>query len=120
VKRGRTGFTLVEIMIVVSIIGVLAVIGIPSFARARRTAQKQVCVGNMRQISGAKQQWALENFQSSDATPSSAEVGVYLKGGASKCYCPADASRSFGSSYDIKSVAEDPACKIAATTHIAE
>lgn len=107
-------------MIVVSIIGILAMIGIPFFARARRNAQEEICIGNMRQITGAKEQWALENYQAPDATPSEAEVGVYLKGGTSKCYCPADANRSFNSSYDINSVAEDPTCKIAPTMHIAD
>jgi prepilin-type N-terminal cleavage/methylation domain-containing protein len=50
----KAGFTLVEIMIVVAIIGLLAAIAIPNFVRARTTAQQNACINNLRQIDGAK------------------------------------------------------------------
>ena len=56
----KKGFTLVEIMIVVAIIGLLAAIAIPSFMRARVTSQKNACINNLRQIESAKDQYALE------------------------------------------------------------
>ena len=58
-QRG-TGFTLVEIMIVVAIIGLLAAIAIPNFVSARARAQASACINNLKQIDGAASQFALE------------------------------------------------------------
>jgi prepilin-type N-terminal cleavage/methylation domain-containing protein len=71
IKQNRkSGFTLVEIMIVVAIIGLLAAIAIPNFVRARSTSQANSCINNMRQIDGAVQQYALEqNKKTGDAAP---------------------------------------------------
>jgi prepilin-type N-terminal cleavage/methylation domain-containing protein len=59
-NNNKAGFTLVEIMIVVAIIGLLASIAIPNFVRARTTAQMNSCVNNLRLIDSAKQQLQLE------------------------------------------------------------
>lgn len=54
----KKGFTLVEIMIVVAIIGLLAAIAIPNFMRSRVASQATTCANNLRQIYHAKEQWA--------------------------------------------------------------
>ena len=115
------GFTLVEIMIVVAIIGLLAAIAIPNFVRARESAQTNACINNLRQIDGAKQQWALETRQASDATPDEAAIAPYLgRGGTTDAIvCPAGgAGATFAGSYTINAVNVSPVCQINAVDHI--
>ncbi len=113
--KSAKGFTLVEIMIVVCIIGMLAAIAIPSFLKARSEAQKNTCVNNLRQIDGAKDQWALNENQPATATPVAADLDVYIKGGTADTICPADPNQSFATSYTINVLGTDPACQIDAT-----
>jgi len=75
----KSGFTLVEIMIVVAIIGLLAAIAIPNFVKARETAQLNSIINNLRIIEGAKDQWALEAKKGTGDVPANADVTPYLK-----------------------------------------
>ncbi len=56
----KTGFTLVEIMIVVLIIGILLAIAIPNFVAAREASRAKACIGNLKQIDSATQQYAMD------------------------------------------------------------
>ena len=75
----KKGFTLVEIMIVVAIIGLLAAIAIPNFVRARTTAQTQACIANLKQIEGATQVWMLDTGGAVGNVNWAALVPTYIK-----------------------------------------
>ena len=80
IKTNRnSGFTLVEIMIVVAIIGLLAAIAIPNFVKARETAQLNSIVNNLRITEGAKDQWALENKKGTGDVPVNTDLAPYMK-----------------------------------------
>ena len=110
----QRGFTLVEIMIVVSIIGLIAAIAIPNFLKARARSQSTVCINNLRQISSATQQWALENKKDVTSPITAADVLPYTK---ASVICPAGGT-TFANSYNLTTVAEEPTCKKAPLSHL--
>ena len=126
----KKGFTLVEIMIVVAIIGLLAAIAIPSFMRARLTSQQNACINNLRQIEAAKDQYALESGLTNGATLSFANIGPgatagsYLKAWPN---CPASTNAGTGGTnktqttteadYTINVIGSNALCNIVPATH---
>jgi len=105
-RWGRKGFTLVEIMIVVLIIGILLAIAVPNFIKARETSRSKSCVANLKQIEAAKEQWCMDNKQSASSTPTDTDLyGTtnYVKNTPS---CPSSGT------YTIGDMSTRPVCSI--------
>lgn len=84
--------------------GLLAAIAIPNFVKAREKAQMNACINNLRQIDGAKEQWAIENNKKSGDMPTGEQLwgaGGYIR---AKPKCPA------GGTYTINAVGTNPTC----------
>jgi prepilin-type N-terminal cleavage/methylation domain-containing protein len=78
-KKTRAGFTLVEIMIVVAIIALLAAIAVPGFLRARKRSQASKILNDLRLISSAMDQYAIEANRKSLDTILVTDWTKYLK-----------------------------------------
>jgi prepilin-type N-terminal cleavage/methylation domain-containing protein len=112
--RRQAGFTLVEIMIVVAVIGMLGAIAVPNLVQARQTSQTDACINNLRQIDNAKQQWALESGKSVTDTPQATDLQPYLgrgnQGDLADVCCPLSLPPSPMGGYTINPVGTPPTC----------
>ena len=111
-----SGFTLLELMIILAIIGLLASITIPNMIRARSTAQISDCINNLRQVDTAVQEWAIEANAGIGLPVTSDDIRPFLGRGASgsiqTVYCPADVTKLFDNSYEIPDSSSKPNCRI--------
>ena len=98
-KQLKQGFTLVEIMIVVAIIGIHASIAVPNFIKSRKTSQMNACISNLKQLQAAKEQCLINGESLSN-------INDYLKNSVDQMKCPADKSKG----YTLGDADVDPVC----------
>lgn len=102
------GFTLVEIMVVVSIVGFLTAVATPRFLESRNSSRTAICINNLRQIQSAKEQYSVfENAPDTLLIVNGSDLDDYIKGGFGSLSCPASGV------YTINIIADDPTCIIA-------
>jgi prepilin-type N-terminal cleavage/methylation domain-containing protein len=103
---GQRAFSLVEIMFVVTIIGLLAIIVLPSFLKSREESTRKACGNNLLQIYNAKLRWALENKKGGADVPTDTELfgtNAFIR---AKPVCPG------GGMYTIGAVDDPPTCTV--------
>jgi prepilin-type N-terminal cleavage/methylation domain-containing protein len=108
-RDNERGFTLVEVMIVVAIIGMLVTMAMPGFVRARDNSQEAICLNNLRMIHTAKTQHAMEAGKTDGDTVNGTDLDPYLKHQFTALVEPA------GYVYVIGDVGIDPVCTYGGT-----
>ncbi len=109
----KAGFTLVEIMIVVAIIGLLAAIAIPNFVKARATSQANACINNLRKIDDAASQFAIEKGKKTgDDITLTTDLTPYIKMNSAGSLPPCPA----GGTYACTKVGTNPTCTLSTLT----
>jgi hypothetical protein len=121
VTKRRPQVSLIAYIAVVTVLACMGAFGVVlarSFLHARESARRSACIGNLRQVTAAKDQYAMEYGCTPTTVLSSAQIGIYIKD-MRKCYCPSAPGdeRSFSNSYSINALTSDPTCKLHPRTH---
>jgi len=102
--KAKNGFTLIEMMIVVTIIAMLMAMATPSFVRARDMARQNACMSNLKAIDGAKTQWAMEFRKSDGAAVAWSDIAP--------SYMKAEVGCAWGFAYTLQPVGTPPYCPV--------
>jgi prepilin-type N-terminal cleavage/methylation domain-containing protein len=120
IRQHSAGFTLVEVMIVVSLIALLAAFGIPNYQRARKRGQATSILNDLRLIDDALSRWALENNKSGSDLATINDIKPYLKVGCQLYVTGADLLGSpYGPTFLVDAGPQIPPASFAALSDVA-
>ena len=94
------------IPVIVAMIGLIAAIAIPSFVKARGTAQERVCIGQLQLLENAKEELLLTGRYSTGDFISAEELSQHLENGFDGLKCPG------GGTYSINPIGQPPSCSV--------
>lgn len=112
ILKSKKGFTVVEILIAVIIIGLMAAMAVPAFSAVRESAQTKTCINNLRQISAAKDQYFLEHGRSEPLSLAMLVGGERYIKNAPKCPIGGDSYK------DTLDADAEPECTSGQADHI--
>lgn len=101
--NSRKGYTLLEVMIVVLVLGILLTIAIPNFMKARESSRTKSCIANLHVIQNAKFMFAFQNSVEQDHSCTWDEILPYIH---HKPICPESGE------YQLKAIKDSPTCSI--------
>jgi prepilin-type N-terminal cleavage/methylation domain-containing protein len=116
-SKKRSGFTLVEIMIVVAIIALLAAIAVPGFLRARKRSQAAKILNDLRMIDAAVDQYAIETAKTTGSTVDVTDWTNYVKKDTTLFTSGSDL---FGDTYGAQTVDSLPKVPASAWTSLSD
>ena len=94
IRTNRAGFTLVEVMMVISILGMLVTVAVPQWMKGRENARRSTCLTNLKKIDEFKEQYAFAHNKLSGDTCSFSDMPI----------------RQSGGTYNFKAIGEAPTC----------
>ena len=113
-SKNNSGFTLIEIMIVVLLIGILLAIAVPNFIYAREQSRRKACIGNLRKIEWAKDAYLMDN--NLDNNTAITATNIYPASGLG--YIKVAPNCPSGGSYTIGDGKTDPSCTFSTNGHL--
>ena len=116
-SKASSAWGLREIVVLVCLIGVFALVAIPNFVREPVTSSQNACINNLRQLDGAKNQWALEHNAKSNDVVTLEDIRPYIERERNNRFIKLDAKGNLpkcpaGGTYTIGNVDEPPTCSI--------
>jgi prepilin-type N-terminal cleavage/methylation domain-containing protein len=111
IRSKNRGFTLIEILVVVAIMGIVLGLAIPNLMRARLRARQQMCIENLSQIESAKQIWGVENSKKDGDVPAKSDL---IGPG---CYMKADPVCPGGGTYNLNAIGANASCSLSSEGH---